>query len=296
MMNQRGSLPDLEVFLLVARLGGFRRAATVRGVSGSAVSHAMRGLEAKLGVRLFHRTSRSVKLTSAGEALLNDLGPHFDAIEQAVDRLERYRSFPTGRVKITALRDAAHLLLEPRLAGFAAAYPEIEVEISVDDRFVDMVAEGFDAGIRYGDTVSEGMIAARLTREMDWVVVGAPSYLNSHGRPQEPKDLMSHRCIRVRTGRDLIYQWELGNGDQTISIDVPGHMTLGDSELSIRMAERGVGLFYCLKDRVKAELDRGGLEVVLPDWASSGPGFYAYYASHRQVPSALRLFLDYMKN
>lgn len=295
-MTQRSPLSDLEVFLLVARSGGFRRAAAVRGVSGSAISHAMRGLEAQLGVRLFHRTSRSVKLTAAGEALLADLGPHFDGINLAVDRLERYRSSPTGRVRITALRDAAHLLLEPKLAGFAAAYPEIKVEISVDDRFVDMVAEGFDAGIRYGDAVSEGMIAARLTREMDWVVVGAPSYLDEHGRPQEPQELMDHQCIRVRTGRDRIYRWELGNGDAAISLDVPGHMTLGDSELSIRMAERGVGLFYCLKDRVKAELDRGALEVVLPEWASSGPGFYAYYASHRQVPSALRLFLDYMKD
>jgi DNA-binding transcriptional LysR family regulator len=165
----------------------------------------------------------------------------------------------------------------------------------VDDRFVDMVAEGFDAGIRYGGTVPEGMIAARLSPDLEWVVVGAPSYLDEKGRPETPDDLMRHRCIRIRTGTDRIYRWELGNGDRAVALDVPGHLMLGDSELSISMAVSGAGLFYCLRDRVAAEISDGRLEVVLSDWASKGSGFHAYYVSHRQVPSALRAFLDHLK-
>jgi DNA-binding transcriptional LysR family regulator len=295
-MSQRTDLADLETFIAIARTGGFRKAAALKGVSGSALSHAMRNLETRLGVRLFHRTSRSVTLTAAGETLLADLEPHFSGIKHAVDKLERFRKGPAGRVRITALRDASHLLLSKKLPSFIDKYPEIEVEIAVDDRFVDMVAEGFDAGIRYGGTVPEGMIAAKLTDELDWVVVGAPSYLDQHGRPRNPTDLLEHRCIRIRTGTDRIYRWELGDGDDTVSLDVPGALMLGDSELSIRMAVSGQGLFYCLRDRVAEELANGDLEVVLPEWASKGPGFHAYYASHRQVPSALRTLLDHLKS
>lgn len=294
-MARRTDLADLDTFVAVARAGGFRRAAAIRGVSGSALSHAMKGLEERLGVRLFHRTSRSVSLTAAGEALLEDLEPRFHGIDEAVERLERFRLGPAGRVRVTALRDAVHLLIGPKLPAFMAQFPDIDVELVVDDRFVDMVGEGFDAGIRYGGTVPEDMIASRLTPDLDWVVVGAPSYLEAHGRPQEPDDLMRHRCIRIRTGRDRIYRWELGAGASQVTLDVPGRMTLGDSELSIRMALAGEGLFYCLKDRVAEELAAGRLEIVLEQWTSPGPGFCAYYASHRQVPSALRALLDHLK-
>lgn len=293
---QRTDFADLEAFIAIARTGGFRKAAALRGVSGSALSHAMRGLETRLGVRLFHRTSRSVSLTAAGEMLLADLEPHFHGIQQSIDRLDRFRQGPTGRVRVTALRDAATLLLARKMPSFSERYPDIEVEIVVDDRFVDMVAEGFDAGIRYGGTVPDGMIASRLTPELEWVVVGAPSYLAEHGRPKTPEDLMAHRCIRIRTGTERIYRWELGNGDDAVTLDVPGQLMLGDSELSINMAVSGAGLFYCLKDRVADKLAEGSLEVVLPKWSSMGPGFHAYYVSHRQVPSALRTFLDHLKS
>ncbi len=291
-MTRRADLGDLDAFIAVARAGGFRRAAALRGISGSALSHAMRGLEERLGVRLFHRSTRSVSLTAAGEALLAELEPRFQGIDEAVERLAQFRVKPAGRIRVTALRDAARLLITPKLPSFIAQYPEIDVEIAVDDRFVDIVARGFDAGIRYGGTVPEDMIALRLTPDLEWVIVGAPSYLDAHGRPQCPEDLMNHRCIRIRTGRDRIYHWELGAGEREVALDVPGHLMLDDSELSIRMAEAGAGLFYCLKDRVKAELASGSLERVLSDWTLPGPGFHAYYASHRQVPSALRAFLD----
>lgn len=295
MLSSRADLSDLEAFVAIARAGGFRKAAAIRGVSGSALSHSIRGLETRLGVRLFHRTSRSVSLTAAGEMLLAELEPHFEGIRGAIDLLDGFRSGPSGRVRITTLRDAAHLLLAPRMPSFRQLYPEVELEVSVDDRFVDMVAEGFDAGIRYGGTVPEGMIASRLTADLEWVVVGSPGYLESKGRPQTPQDLMNHECIRIRMGTDRLYKWELGEGDQAVEIDVPGAMVLGDSELSIRMTKEGCGLFYCLRSRVADDLASGALEVVLPEWTSIGPGFHAYYVSHRQVPSALRTFLDHLK-
>jgi len=294
-MSSRADLSDLESFIAIARAGGFRKAAALRGVSGSALSHAIRGLEARLGVRLFHRTSRSISLTAAGEMLLAELEPHFSGIQTAIDLLDGFRSGPSGRVRITTLRDAAHLLIGPRVPSFRRLYPDIELEIVVDDRFVDMVSEGFDAGIRYGGTVPDGMIASRLTSDLEWVIVGSPAYLEERGRPSEPMDLMGHECIRIRTGTDRLYKWELGDGDRTIEVDVPGTMILGDSELSIRMVVEGCGLFYCLKSRVAEELASGALEIVLPEWTSKGPGFHAYYVSHRQVPSALRTFLDHLK-
>ncbi len=294
-MSRRTDLGDLDAFILIARTGGFRKAALIRGVSGSALSHAMRGLEARLGVRLFHRNNRSISLTAAGETLLAELEPRFREIDEAVERLERYRERPAGRVRITVLRDAARLLVAPKLPAFVAAYPEIEVEVSVDDRFVDMIGHGFDAGIRYGGSVPEDMVAARLTPDLAWVVVGAPAYLDANGRPQVPLDLMHHRCIRIRAGRDAIYRWEFQDDGVEVAFDVPGHLTLGDSELSIHMAVAGAGLFYCLKDRVAEELASGQLEIVLRDHVTPGPGFHAYYASHRQVPSALRALLDHLK-
>ncbi|WP_199749757.1 LysR family transcriptional regulator [Corallococcus exiguus] len=286
---------DLDVFLAVSSAGSFTRAAAVRGVSGSAVSHSIRGLEARLGVRLFHRTSRSLRLTSAGEQLAAELAPRFQEIDEAVDKLACFRESPRGRVRVTTLNDAARLLISPKLPGFVARYPDVDVEIAVEDRMVDMVAEGFDAGIRYGGTVPEGMIAAKLTKQLEWVVVGSPSYLDAHGRPKVPGDLLRHRCIRIRTGTQRMYRWELGDGPRAVEIDVPGNVTLGDSELSIRMAVAGGGLVYCLRARVEQELHAGTLEVVLSKWSSFGPGFCAYYSSHRQVPSALRAFLNHLR-
>ncbi|WNG58818.1 LysR family transcriptional regulator [Archangium gephyra] len=294
-MLGRDNLVQLDVFLAVVSAGSFTRAATARGVSGSAVSHAIRGLEERLGVRLFHRTSRTLRLTAAGEQLAAELVPRFEEIDEAVEKLGRFRESPRGRVRITTLRDAARLLIAPKLPAFVARYPDVEVEISVEDRMVDMVAEGFDAGIRYGGTVPEGMVASKLTKPLEWVVVGAPSYFKKHGRPEVPQDLLRHRCIRIRTGAQRVYRWELGDGPRAVELDVPGTVTLGDSELSISAAVAGVGLFYCLRARVEQELTEGTLEVVLLEWSSLGPGFCAYYASHRQVPSALRAFLNHLK-
>lgn len=157
-------------------------------------------------MRLFHRTTRTLRLTDVGEMLLDELAPRFEAIEQALDKLQHFRETPKGRVRISALRDAVHLLVGPKLAGFAQRYPEIEIELSSDDRFVDLLGDGYDAGIRYGGTVPGDMVGARLSPDLRWVVVGAPSYLDARGRPQHPRELLQHECIRMRIGTNRIYQ------------------------------------------------------------------------------------------
>jgi DNA-binding transcriptional LysR family regulator len=292
---RRPTLAELEIFVSVARAGSLRRAADLRNLTPSAISHSITATETRLGVRLFHRTTRTLKLTEPGEMLLAELTPHFEGIDDALENLEGFRETPRGRVRVSVLRDAMRLLVGPKLPGFAARYPDIKVDVSSDDKFVDVIAEGFDAGIRYGGTVPEDMVAARLSPDLRWVVVGAPGYLDARGRPIEPGDLIYHACIRIRTGMNRIYHWELGTGADSVALDVPGHITLDDSETSIRLAVSGGGLFYCLEKRVATELKAGLLEVVLPDFAVTGPGFYAYYASHRQIPTALRAFIDYLK-
>lgn len=182
-----------------------------------------------------------------------------------------------------------------KLPSFSALYPDIEIEIDLDDRFVDMVAEGFDAGIRYGGTVPDGMIASKLTGQVEWVAVASPEYVAQYGRPTVPEDLAGHRCIRIRTGTDRIYHWEFQNGDRLAKVDVPGNIMLGDSELSIRLAEAGVGVFYRLRDRMTEQIASGRLVVLMPEWSFWTEGFHAYYVSHRQVPSALRALLDHLR-
>lgn len=288
-------MAELEVFVTVARAASFRKAAEQRGLTPSAISHAIAAMEARLGVRLFHRTTRTLRLTDVGEMLLDELAPRFEAIEQALDKLQHFRETPKGRVRISALRDAVHLLVGPKLAGFAQRYPEIEIELSSDDRFVDLLGDGYDAGIRYGGTVPGDMVGARLSPDLRWVVVGAPSYLDARGRPQHPRELLQHECIRMRIGTNRIYQWELGAGSDQVVLDVRGNITLCDTASSLMYTVSGGGLYYCLEQRVEDELRGGQLEIVLPDWSVTGPGFYAYYSSHRRVPTALRAFIDYLK-
>lgn len=294
-MTRLPTLTELEVFVSVAQAQSFRRAAELRGLTPSAISHAIGSLETRLGIRLFHRTTRTLRLTEPGDMLLAELAPQFEGIAHTLENLQRFREQPRGRVRVSVLRDAVRLLVTPKLAEFALRYPDIEVEVSSDDKFVDLIAEGFDAGIRYGGTVPNDMVAARLTPDLRWVVVGSPAYLAEHGRPRVPHDLMNHRCLRIRTGVNRIYHWELGTGEDRVALDVPGTVTLDDSEAAICVARGGGGLFYCLEQRVEEELKSGTLKVVLPEWAVLGPGFYAYYASHRRVPAALRALIDYLK-
>jgi DNA-binding transcriptional LysR family regulator len=223
---RRSDLADLSYFLEIARHRNFRRAGLELGVSASALSHALRGLEERLGVRLLNRTSRSVTLTAAGEALQAAILRPFEDIGRAVDVLNRFRDEPMGRVRLSVPTEAAEFLVAPVLPIFLERYPEVEIEISVSNRMIDVIEGGFDAGIRYGGTVPEDMIAQRLAPDVRWVVVAAPAYLERFGTPMHPNDLLDHRGARIRIGDDSIYRWEFERGDEALSVDVPGTLTV----------------------------------------------------------------------
>jgi DNA-binding transcriptional LysR family regulator len=292
---KRSELADLNVFMTIVRRRSFRHAAIELGVSTSALSHAMKALESRLGVKLLNRTSRSVVPTAAGGELAARLERGFQTIGDALGDLERHRASPVGRLRINVPRDAARLLLAPVLARFVANYPDTQLDITVDDRFVDIVADGYDAGIRYGGRVPKDMIAMPLTGPLRWVVVGSPEYLGSHGRPKLPKDLLRHHCMRMRIGDNSVYKWELGTGEKAEEIDVPGSLSVNETDLAVEAALRGVALAYCLELRVLKELRAGSLELVLPRWAAPGPAFYMYYPTGRQTPPGLKQLIDTLR-
>jgi DNA-binding transcriptional LysR family regulator len=295
MQFRRSDLPDLWSFLEIAKHRSFRKAGLELGISASALSHALRGLEERLGVRLFNRTSRSVTLTAAGEALQQAIQAPFDEIGQGLDVINRFREAPMGRVRINVPTEAANHLVGPVMAEFLERYPDVEIEISVSNRMIDVIDNGFDAGIRYGGTVPEDMIAQRLSADIRWIVVASPAYLERHGVPQHPNDLLSHRCIRIRIGDDSIYRWEFERGDEQVEVNAPGGMVVDQGEVGMAAVLRGAGLFYVAEPMARDALDRGQLRTVLDDWAPLGPGFHLYYSSRRQVPAALRLFIDLVR-
>ncbi|KJK17258.1 LysR family transcriptional regulator [Burkholderiaceae bacterium 16] len=292
----RSELADLNVFLTICRRRSFRQSAVELGVSTSALSHTMRKLETRLGVKLLNRTSRSVLPTAAGSALAEQLEKGFETIGAAIDHLERYRTSPVGRLRINVPRDGARLLVSPILPAFLDAYPDIQLDITVDDRLIDIIADGYDAGIRYGDTVAGDMIAVPLTPPLRWVVVGSPAYLARRGRPGRPDDLMRHSCIRMRIGDNSLYRWELGHGPQALELDVPGSMSANESDTVVDAALNGVGLAYCLERRVADDIAAGRLEVVLPEWSVAGPPMVMYYPSRRQTLPGLRQLIDMIRS
>ncbi|HEX2137478.1 MAG TPA: LysR family transcriptional regulator [Microvirga sp.] len=295
MQFSRSDLADLVYFLALAKHRSFRRAGVELGVSTSALSHALKGLEMRLGVRLLNRTSRSVTLTSAGEELRAAIGEPFEAIGDAVERLNRFRDAPAGRIRVSAPEHAACLLLAPVLPTFVERYPEVELDLDVNNQLVDVVELGFDAGIRYGGTVPEDMVAQRVSADIRWVVLGSPDYLERFGVPQHPKDLFDHRCLRVRLGDDSLYRWEFERGDEVLSIDAPGAITLNDTQVAISLAAQGAALTYLPQPSAAEELKDGKLRTVLDDWAPVGPGFHVYYSGRRHLPTALRLLIELIR-
>lgn len=291
----RSELADLNVFMTIVRRRSFRHAAHELGVSTSALSHSMRNLETRLGVKLLNRTSRSVVPTAAGQALADKLDTGFQSIREALSELDVYRAAPAGRLSLNVPRDAARLLLRPVLKRFCESYPDIQLEITVEDRLLDIVADGFDAGIRYGSTVPQDMVAVPLTDELFWIVVAAPEYLAHHGTPQHPDDLLHHRCIRMRLGDNTHYKWELGNGANALQVDVPGPISTNETDATVAAAVDGVGLAYCLEVRVADELRTGSLCAVLPEWASLGPPLCLYYPSRHQAQPGLRQLADMIR-
>ncbi len=295
MQFRRSDFADLSYFLEIAKHRSFRRAGLELGVSTSALSRAMRGLEERLGVRLLNRTSRSVALSAAGEALQAAITEPFKQIAQALEIVNRFRDAPLGRVRLSVPNDAADHLVAPVLATFVERYPDVEIEVSVSNRMIDVIEGGFDAGIRYGGTVPEDMVAQRLSAAIRWIVVAAPAYLERHGEPTHPNDLLSHRCIRIRIGDDSIYRWEFERGDEHLAIAVPGSMIVDDGRLGLAAAMDGVGLMYLADAMVRSELATGALVTVLSEWAPMSGGYHIYYSSRRQVPPAVRLFIDLVR-
>ena len=255
----------------------------------------MTALEERRGVRLLNRTTRSVTLTAAGEELFVMVGDPLEKIAEASENLNRFRDQPAGRVRINILEDAATLLLGPVMPIFVDRYPEVQIDVSVTNRLVDVIAGGFDAGIRYGGTVPEDMVAQRLSPEIRWITAASPAYLDRYGVPLHPGELERHRCIGIRLGNDQMYRWEFERDGEEISISTPGPVTLDGSHATVQFALAGVGILYGAEPVLRPYLDDGKLRQILEEWASPGEGFYIYYSSRRQVPTALRLLIDLIR-
>jgi len=295
MQFSRSDLADFYYFLAIARHRSFRRASLELGISSSALSHALKGLETRIGVRLLNRTNRSVTLSAAGEAFRASIEEHLNAVDRAVDVLNQFRDVPAGRIRLNVPEDGAVHLLGAVLPVFLERYPDIQLDIGVSNRMIDVIEEGYDAGIRYGGTVPEDMIVQRLSAPIRWVVVGSPGYLEKHGRPETPSDLSGHQCLQIKLGNDRIYKWEFDRGDETISIAAPGAVTTDNSDFSRTLARNGAALIYAAEPAVAADVAAGKLEEVLSDWSSMGEEFYIYYSSRRQLPHGLRLLIELIR-
>jgi len=288
-------LGALSVFLTVAEERSFTKAAKRLNVSPSAISHSMRELERQIGVRLLSRTTRSVAPTDAGERLLGRLRPALADIQEAVQQVSGLRNKPAGPVRLLVPRLAASTVIAPKLGEFARDYPDVVLEITTDDSRLDIVAEGFDAGIHFGEYIEKDMIAVRVSADLKPVIVGSPSYLNSHGRPKLPRDLLRHRCINFRHGDTGLYRWEFEKGKKSLSIAVDGPLIVDDLELVIRAAVDDVGLAYMAEENAAPHLQSGALMRVLEDWCQPYPGFFLYYPSRRQQPAALSAVINLLR-
>lgn len=295
MQISRADLADFAYFMAIARHRSFRKAAQEMGVTPSAVSHAMTALEERRGVRLLNRTTRSVTLTAAGDDLFQTIAEPMQAIAGASANLDRLRDTPAGRVRINVLEDAAALLLGPVMPVFVERYPEVQLDISVSNRMIDIIDHGFDAGIRYGGTVPEDMVAQRLSRQIRWMAAASPAYLERFGTPSHPDDLKDHRCIGIRLGNDQVYRWEFERGDEALSVETPGPLTLDESHSAVEFGRAGVGVIYGVEPVLRPHFDSGDLVPLLEDWSPIGPGLHMYYSSRRQVPTALRLLVDLIR-
>jgi len=292
----RADLADLNAFLVIERLRSFTKAAVELGISTSALSHAMRNLEERLGVRLLNRTSRTVSPTDAGVSLAKRLQVGFDEISGALEEINKHRDRPVGRLRINTLSDGARLVFAKVLPRFLESYPDVAIEIAVDDRMIDIVEGGFDAGIRFGGTIQEDFIAVRIGPRLRWVTAAAPRYLNLHGRIATPEDLKGHSCIQLRTGAGTIYRWDFEKDGKHCAIEVPGQLCVNESALAIEMALAGTGIVYCLEERVAGHVALGQLQYVLTDWTPVEPPFTLYYPGHRQMPPGLRELIDMLRD
>jgi DNA-binding transcriptional LysR family regulator len=292
-------LGDLNAFVAVARAGGFRDAARAGNVSASGLSEAVRRLEAQLGVRLLHRTTRSVKPTAAGQRLLERLMPALNDVEVALDVVNGFRDRPAGTLRLNVAVVAARLVLPGIVPAFLAAYPDIKLEVIAEDSFVDVVSTGCDAGIRYGEHLERDMIALPIgPRVQRFATAAAPAYLDAHGRPAHPRDLLGHACLRGRFSSGAIAPWEFERAGEVVRIEPAGPLLVRAgtaTDLAVAAALAGVGIIYLFEDWLRPHLDSGALEPVLEPWWQPFSGPFLYYSGRRFVPAPLRAFVDFVK-
>ncbi|MCX5493949.1 LysR family transcriptional regulator [Kaistia dalseonensis] len=291
----RPSLNDLAAFAAVASHRSFRKAADVMGVSRSALSHAIIGLEGKLGVRLFNRTTRSVSLTDAGAGLLARLDPILQELDQALDTLSEERGTPSGTLRISANKSGARILLKDVVPRFLDLYPDVELDLVSEGRLVDIVEQGFDAGVRLLEAVPRDMVAVKFGGDVRFIAVAAPSYMDGRATPNTPDDLHGHRCIRQRLPSGKRYRWEFTKRDAEIAVDVPGNLTLDDNDLLVQAAADGRGIAYVPEHFAQPFLGSGQLVTILDDWCPPTSGLALYYPRNRHLPSSLRAFIDVLR-
>jgi DNA-binding transcriptional LysR family regulator len=292
----RDELSVLSAFLTVAEERSFTRAARLLGVSPSALSHAVRGLEERIGVRLLSRTTRSVAPTDAGEQFIARLGPALADVRGALDQIAGLRDTPAGRVRLVASRLSARMVLAPKLGQFARDYPDVLLDLTTTEegRF-DLVGAGFDAGIHLGEFIERDMVAVRVSTDQRAAIVGAPAYFAAHPTPKSPRDLPRHRCLNYRHGSQGVYRWEFDKGRQSLAVAVHGALVADDVEVLIRAALDGAGLAFTLEDHVAPHLQRGALVRVLEDWCPPFAGYFLYYPGRRQQPAALTALINTLR-
>ena len=292
-------MADLNAFVAVARAKGFREAARGSGSSPSALSEAVRRLEAQLGARLLNRTTRRVALTEAGARLLDQLGPALAEVDAALDVVNRFRDKPAGTLKLNVPVSAARLVLPAIVPAFLAAYPEIRLEILADDSFVDVLAAGCDAGIRYGERLAQDMIAVPIgPRVQCFATAAASSYLDRRGRPKHPRDLLTHDCLNGRFSSGVVQSWEFERNGEIVRVEPKGPLLVsagGATDLAVDAAIAGTGIICLFEDWLRPHLDSGALEPVLKPWWQRFPGPFLYYPGRRLVPAPLRTFVDFIK-
>jgi DNA-binding transcriptional LysR family regulator len=298
MGSHQADLDSLSVFVAVARAKGFREAARATGSSASGMSEAVRRLEAQLGVRLLHRTTRSVALTEAGQRLLERLGPALSEVNAALDALNSFRDTPAGTLRLNVPLAAARLVLPDIVPAFIAAHPDIKLEIIVEERLVDLVEEGCDAGIRYGERLEQDMIAVPIgPREQGFATAASPAYLAKHGRPRHPRDLLKHACLRGRIANGSPHAWEFERDGEVVTVDPSGPLliSLSASELAVHAAIADVGIITTFEGWLVPHFKSGALEPVLKSWWLKFPGPFLYYPGRRLVPGPLRAFINFIQ-
>ena len=291
-------LTDISAFVAVARAKGFRDAARATGISASGLSEAVRRVEAELGVRLLHRTTRSVTPTEAGDRLLERLGPALTEVEAAMDTVNSFRAKPMGTLRLNAPVSAARLVLPSILPRFFAAYPEIRVEVVVEDSFVDVVAAGCDAGIRYEERLEQDMIAVPIgPRVQRMASAAAPAYLDRRGRPQHPRELVNHLCLRVRFSSGAMPPWEFERDGEVVKVQPEGPllMHVAGADLNIAAAIAGTGIVHSFEDWLRPWISSGALEPILETWWQRFSGPFLYYSGRRLVPAPLAAFVNFIK-